>query len=59
LILWWDTGRHAAREEPQIVELAAASFDVGPASFLVSALGPLENGGGAREAMVAVVGIKP
>ena len=50
---------HAAREESQVVELAAASFDMGAAGFLVSELGALESGGGAREVMAAVVGIKP
>jgi hypothetical protein len=57
--LRWDTGKHAAREEPQIVELPATSFEMGAAGFLVSDLGALENGGGAHEGTVSMLRVKP
>jgi hypothetical protein len=48
-----------AREESQIMELAAAGFEMGAACFLVSELGALEKGGGAKEGAFAMLGIKP
>jgi len=59
LILWWDTGRHAAREEAQVVELSATSLVMRVAGFLIAQLGALKTGGDAREVMAAVVSIKP
>mgnify|MGYP000132526068 CR=1 FL=1 len=50
---------HAAREESESVELAAARFEVGTARFLVSVLGALENGGSVAEGTFAMIGIKP
>jgi len=49
LILWWDTGTHAAREEVEGVELAAARFEGRTARSLIASLRTTQDGGGALE----------
>jgi hypothetical protein len=59
LILWWDTGTHAAREESEFVELATAGLEMGTSGCFVATLGALNLGSRAFQVAFAVFGIKP
>lgn len=58
LILWWDTGTHAAREESKGVEATAAFFGVRMARLLIAKLGAMQDGAGPLQVTRAVIGVK-
>ena len=58
MVLWWDTGTHAAREESECVEVAAAGLVVGAARLLVAMLSALQYVTDALQVTLAVFGVK-
>ena len=58
MILWWDTGTHAAREESECVEATAASFVVGAARLLVAKLSACQDDAGTPQVTLPMIGIK-
>ena len=49
---------HAAREESEVVELAATGLEMGATRFLVARLGTLKESGDSLQIAFAVFGIK-
>ena len=58
MILWWDTGTHAAREESKGVQVAAAGFAVRTARLLVAELGTFQQDAGTLQVAFPVIGVK-
>ena len=58
LVLWWNTGAHAAREEAEGVEATAARFVMRAARFLIAELGARQDDADTLQVSLPVIGVK-